>query len=147
QFALPTPGAMDLGDIRVSEFPGAGREARWIAWAASVMHFTSNSETIRRIGRELGTYASAHPHVQIIESPLLGTGAGGLDPIDAGMALKSGFEETCRTDATLFIYGQVATIMAKLRLTAIGDNALAEPPRRQEHDPIQVLFSFAHEDE
>ena len=90
-FGLRRPQEIPLGSIAVYPFPGAGKEARWIAWAASVMNFTSSADVIRNIGRELGQHANGNPVIQIIESPLLGTGVGGLDPQDAGLALKAGW--------------------------------------------------------
>lgn len=41
RYDLPRPDPLPLGSISVHPFPGAGRDSRWIAWAASVMHCTS----------------------------------------------------------------------------------------------------------
>jgi hypothetical protein len=145
---LPRPEAMELGSIAVHPFPGGGRDARWIAWAASVMHYASSAEIIARIGRALGQYANDHPEAQILESPLLGTGAGHLDPLIAGPALKDGFEEVCVTDAHLFIYGQLTTTINQLREISVPQNMARLSPRPPAAGrPIEIFFSYAHEDE
>jgi hypothetical protein len=152
QYSLPLPEPMPLGTVKVHFFPGAGRDTKWIAWAASVMHYTSSEEIIRSIGEHLGEYANTHPEVHFIESPLLGTGAGGLDALRAGLALKHGFEQTSTTDAVLFIYGQISTTISELRKAALETVATARtkpthPKVPSPTKPVEIFFSYAHEDE
>lgn len=115
RFGLPFPSEKKLGEIEVKRFPGPGKITRYIAWAASVMEYESTPEIIRSIGQHLGQYANENKEIQLIESPLLGTGAGGLDALEAGPALSDGFLASCNTDATLFIFTQHNTIIKKLR--------------------------------
>ncbi|HEX7424849.1 MAG TPA: toll/interleukin-1 receptor domain-containing protein [Terriglobales bacterium] len=118
RFKLPLPKEKELGEIEIVRFPGPGSVTRFIAWAASVMEYRSSTDIIRTIGQRLGQYANEHSELQVIECPLLGTGAGGLDARDSGPALAAGFRDMCTTDATLFVYGQQATVIEALRLAA-----------------------------
>jgi hypothetical protein len=143
RYGLDRPPEIPLGQIHVVPFPGAGRDTRHLAWAASVMNYTSTADIIRSIGSHLGAYANEHADVAILESPLLGTGRGALDPYVAGLALKEGFESTCTTDAVLFIYGQLTAVIEELRRrSAPSMAATTNTPRR----PYQVALSFAGED-
>lgn len=123
-FDLPLPPDQPLGSITVFPFPGPGSVTRYIAWAASVMAHQSTADTIGSIGRQLGSYASAHPDIRFIEAPLLGTGAGDLDEMVAGEALREGFLATCRSTATLTIFGQPSGVIRRLQKAADdGENA------------------------
>jgi hypothetical protein len=113
RFQLPLPSLLRLGEIEICPFPG--RVSRIIAWAASLEDRNSSADAIRRIGEHLGTFANENRWIQILESPLLGTGTGGLDPRIAGPALRDGFLATCTSDAMLIVYGQIATTMNNLR--------------------------------
>ena len=150
-YNLPFPKESALGSIQVYPFPGPGKDSKMIAWASSVMHFTSRVEIIEEIGFNLGQFSNKHPEVQFIESPLLGTGAGGLDPFEAGPALQMGFEKNSKTDTTLFIYSQLSTVVAKLRgLSANEKTSTAFHSLEQtmhKNQPIEIFFSYAHEDE
>jgi hypothetical protein len=113
RFQLPLPSLLSLGEIEVKRFPG--RVSRIIVWAASVNDRRSNPGAIRSIGERLGSFANENRWIQVMESPLLGTGAGGLDPLVAGQALRDGFLAKCTSDAMLIVYGQTASIMHALR--------------------------------
>lgn len=116
RFDLPLPTSKELGEIEVLRFPGSGNYTRYIAWAASVMDYTSTAEIIHKNGENIGRYANKMDgKIHLIESPLLGTGSGGLNPIDAGLALSEGFLATCKTDAILHIYCQVTDVIRTLR--------------------------------
>jgi len=147
RFGMPLPTEKSLGEIEILPFPGAGRFTRYVAWAASVMNYKSSPETIHMIGKHLAEYANQHPKIQIIESPLLGTGAGELDPIAAGNALREGFMAKCHTGAALMIYGQQATIINSLRNGSAesapeADITVRTPTPDFEYD---VALSFAGE--
>jgi hypothetical protein len=109
QIPLPTPKA--LGEIEVIPFTGPGSLSKEVAWAASVLDDKSTPQTISNVGRRLAEYANSNLKVRLLESPLLGGGAGGLDPVEAGMALRQGFLAACEVEATLVVYAyQTATI-------------------------------------
>jgi len=156
RFQLPLPSPLGPGEIEIHRFPGL--VSRIVAWAASVSDRTSSPAVIRKIGERLGAYANENRWIQILESPLLGTGAGGLDPLIAGRALADGFLSTCSTDALLIIYGHIATTMNKLRGIDEdkGRNESEDVPRIHESgiDPIgprgdahSVFISYSHRDQ
>ena len=101
---LPLPGAVTFGSIRVIPFPGSSSITKWIAYAASVSNRSSGVAAIGGIGRRLAEHVSAHPDVRVVESPLLGTGVGGLDIVEAGSSLRNGFEASAPLSVVLFIY-------------------------------------------
>lgn len=117
RFKLPGPSDKELGELEIHRFSGAGSITRYVAWAASVMEYRSSADIIRTIGQRLGEHANENKEIQLIESPLLGSGAGGLDPLLAGSALAEGFLAICTTDAILTIYAQQTTIIESLRET------------------------------
>lgn len=121
RFGLPLPPEQPLGSITVHPFPGTGTVTRYIAWAASVMAYQSTAEIVREIGQQLGQYANANTHIHFIEAPLLGTGAGELDELVAGLALREGFLATCVTDATMTIYALSSGLIRQLR-SAVNDS-------------------------
>jgi hypothetical protein len=115
RFGLPPPPEQPLGSMTVYPFPGPGTITRYIAWAASVMAYQSTAEIIGKIGRQLGQYANANTHIHFIEAPLLGTGAGELDELVAGRAVREGFLASCVTDATLTIFALSSGLIRQLR--------------------------------
>jgi len=136
---LPLPSLLPLGEIEIRRFPG--RVSRIIAWAASVKDRNSNADAIRKIGERLGTFANENRWIQVLESPLLGTGSGGLDPLIAGPALRDGFLATSNSDALLIIYGQIAATMNKLRgFVDVGKSvAAAEVPRTSDESGVDPI--------
>jgi hypothetical protein len=168
-YGLSLPSEMNLGEVdirdfplEVKRFPGQGRHYRYYAWAASVIGFESTPEIIRMIGENLGRCANENTRLQIIESPLLGAGAGNLDSLVAGPALRDGFLSTCTTDAVLIIYGQTATIIQHLRgiaaakteiaYRAPSDKSIQEqtieptPDDRRARAKNSVFISYSHKD-
>ena len=151
RFGLPLPPEQPLGRITVHRFPGPGTITRYIAWAASVMAHQSRAEIIVEIGRQIGLYANSNAHIQFIEAPLLGTGAGGLESLVAGKALREGFLEACVTDATLIIYAQPSELVNQLRSSAndlqvnspVGPQG---PPGAIRGEGLRVFLCHANED-
>ena len=113
-YRIPLPTVKSLGEIEVFPFPGPGTLTKRIAWAASVLNDSSTPEAISRIGERLGEYVNAQQEVRLIESPLLGTGAGRLEPVEAGKALRKGFRASCKVEATLIIYAYQTSIVSAL---------------------------------
>ena len=92
EFNIQYPsGKIEFGHIHVFPFSGAENIASYVAFAASVKSMKTSEEALEEIGQQLGTFASKNPSVQLISSPLLGTGAGGLSPIAAFKSLTKGF--------------------------------------------------------
>lgn len=88
---LPTRiGRIPYGRVHFRESSGAF--SGMIAYAASVDEavVASDAAAIRKIALEIVRYSRAN-QVRIVNSPLLGSGAGGLTPIDSFESLVSGF--------------------------------------------------------
>jgi hypothetical protein len=74
------------------------------SYAYSVFNDRSTSEALTEIGRALGRMTQEDSSIRVIQSPLLGTGAGWLSNDDAAKALIAGFVETCHPNALLCIF-------------------------------------------
>ena len=88
RYGLPLPGAVTFGSIQVIPFPGPSSITSWIAYAASVSNRSSVVAAIGRHREQARRAHISHPHIRVIESPLLGTGVGGLDVVEAGSSLR-----------------------------------------------------------
>ena len=122
-YGISPPGALSLGSISVRSFPGSVSITKWIAFAASVANRSSSTAVIRQIGQELGDYISVQPEIRVVESPLLGTGVGGLEVAAAGLALRDGFQTSCQVPAVLFIYCFYSDLVKQLNGTRSDTNA------------------------
>lgn len=128
-FGIPKPTEkMHLGEVRLLPLSNAEQVAPTAAYAASVKTgYGTEPEAIEQIGRTLGFYATQHRRVRLIAAPLLGTRAGGLQPMVAFEALNKGFFATSPDWATLRVYVFEAADFERLREEggAIVENALA----------------------
>jgi len=95
-FRIPEPKEpMHLGEVRLLRLSNAEQVAPTAAYAASVKTGRGTEPAaIAQIGRTLGSYAAQHRRVQLIAAPLLGSRAGGLQPMEAFEALNKGFLAT-----------------------------------------------------
>ncbi len=99
------PRPVELGGVVFEELEDANHIAQFAAFAASVHRETSLAfpEAVNRICKTLGEFAADTPAVRLLSAPLLGTGYGGLGPVECVEAMKSGFEQTAPSGATLLI--------------------------------------------
>jgi len=91
EHGLPTRvGRIPYGKVHFRE--SKYEFASTVGYAASVDYDTDRSETeaIRRIAREIVRYATEN-QIRIVNVPLLGSGAGGMTPVDSYEALESAF--------------------------------------------------------
>ena len=99
------PSQPQLGEIsELIPFKGETRITQHIVFAASVLNDYSSFEIIHRIAARLGQITQLESEIRFIETPLLGTGAGGLKTEVAGKALHQGFKSTAHPDSTLSIF-------------------------------------------
>lgn len=108
-FRLPSPKDLEsfptFGNIsNLIPFTGPKTVTRHVVFAASVLNDHSSPEIITGIGNKLGKLTLENSDIRIIESPLLGTGSGGLSTEVAGRALCDGFRSTARPDALLYVF-------------------------------------------
>lgn len=86
------------------------RESRYefaatIGYAASVddQTITSEAEAIQNISREIVSYSTEN-QIRIVNVPLLGSGAGGMTPVDSFEALRSIFSEADSITFNVFCF-------------------------------------------
>ncbi|MFZ2359058.1 MAG: CHAT domain-containing protein [Anaerolineae bacterium] len=108
-FCIPSPMEISsqprFGDISdLINFPGDQRISRYVVYAASVLNDFSSAAIIRGIAAKLGSLTQIHPEIRLIQTPLLGTGAGGLGTEVSGKALYDGFRSTAHPDSILHIF-------------------------------------------
>ncbi len=139
-YKLPQPpNQLELGEIDVVPFSGGQNIAQFVAYAASVLHNTSRSEVIYRIGRALGSFTVRESSVRAISAPLLGAGAGGLSSETVVESLRSGFLETASPNAIL-------TICVLHRL--VYDKFAKQPlPAVTPQRPLRVFISYTATDD
>lgn len=104
EYQIPHPRmGMKLGEVEFLPFEGAENIAQFVGFAASVRGNRSTVEAIREIGRCIGEFTQDHKEVIAIATPLLGAGAGGLQPEQVVSALQEGFSMTASADACMTI--------------------------------------------
>lgn len=140
-YGLTLPKEKALGEIEVLRFPGG--VTKLYVWAASVMNSQSDYATIRAIGQKLAHYANEHPSYPVIESPLLGTGRGGLDPLESGRALKEGFLEICLNNTVLNIFSQYTNTINQLNSESYESVIIANRDNKKEHISSKKRFAVA----
>lgn len=82
-----------LGEIELQEFP-QNSSFKFIAFVCTVEEYSSSYYAIQMIGRSLGEKLQDIDDVKEIATPILGTGAGKLDPYQSRNILFSAFYET-----------------------------------------------------
>lgn len=149
-FGLPIPEKhMNAGEVIFCHLNTAGNIAQVVAYAASVGgRRQDDARPIEAIGRTLGSFASENSWVQQISSPLIGTGAGGLEPEVAVESLFKGFSGTAPDDALLRVYALDDAIFAKLRAHFIEfPRSTLGVGERSASRPIRVFVSYTRTDD
>lgn len=78
--------------------------SNFYCYAYSVFNDRSSEDVLINVARALGRLTHDSPELTIVQTPLLGTGAGGLKNEIAARALLKGFSETARADSMLCIF-------------------------------------------
>lgn len=92
------------GLSEVYAFPGPKNKTKFYVFAASVLNKASSREVIESIGNGLGAITHTYDNIKNIETPLLGAGAGRLNPEVSGSALFQSFTAAAKPEARLFIF-------------------------------------------
>lgn len=103
RFDAPYPAMMPLGEVALVSAPRLPGGVHALAYAASVSANKSDIRAIRTIGIKLGRLTLENRRLRTIAAPLLGTGAGRLNPVEAYEALTEGFENAAAGTATLVV--------------------------------------------
>lgn len=82
-----------LGDVVIDKRQSRGGKCI-IAFACTVDNYKSNYASIRKVGRELAVKVKDLNEIQSIATPILGTGAGGLDPFQSMNIMHNAFFES-----------------------------------------------------
>jgi TIR domain-containing protein len=145
-FGIPTPrGRMQLGEIRFAELQRASNVAQVAAYAASVRRSSTSSETIELIGQRLGSYCAENPWLGQISCPLLGAGAGGLEPTEAASALAKGYLATAPERALLRLFVLEDTVFDRIRslfTSELGDKKPDHVDITVANRPLRVFISY-----
>jgi hypothetical protein len=103
-YKIPSaPSGLSLGEVTIFPAETQRVSTKYFGYAASVESHSTSAEAIERIGVEIGEITNRQPDIRIINVPLLGGGAGGLDHKISAMSLKRGFETSGDQKATLAI--------------------------------------------
>lgn len=98
------PTHANLGEVSyVAVSQSLNNKFKYIAYACTVHEQTSTYSTIRKVGKRLAELMPAN--IRFLASPLIGTGAGGLDPGYCYYILVKSFDESRTLDGSkLTIY-------------------------------------------
>jgi hypothetical protein len=145
-FNIPSPPKrMGLGEVAFTELRRASNIAQVAAYAASVKHNTTTLEAIERIGRSLGSYCAANSWLSQISCPLLGTGAGGLEPTEAARSLAEGYRATAPEQALLRLFVLEDAVFDRIRYLFAVELEGKEPDQIETdvaQRPIRVFISY-----
>ena len=103
---LPQVKKSQAGEIWFSEITGGYPNASIIGYAASVSSIgrivTSSKAIVSSIAKSIKSYCEVN-YVNIVNMPLLGTGAGGLSPQDSFDEIKSVFENEQNLTVNIYV--------------------------------------------
>ena len=150
-FDIPEPqNKMKPGDVLFADLGRASNIAQVAAYAASVGRFgrlkVTPSSIIEHIGQSLGSFAADNLWISQISCPLLGTGAGRMEPTEAARALSSGYLATAPDRALLrlfvledAVYDRIrGLIVSELDRTIQGESDIVAVADR----PLRVFISY-----
>jgi hypothetical protein len=98
----PPPHELALGNIQLLPLSGARLHVRYLAYAAARDGRGSSLEVVSKLGARLGDLTH-QDGIQVIASPLLGTGAGEVPLVAAVEAIVEGFRKRAIPSATLVL--------------------------------------------
>ncbi|MGX1318473.1 hypothetical protein AB7M17_001926 [Bradyrhizobium sp. USDA 377] len=109
EFDIEWPsGYSNLGDVKFELFKGASNIATYVGYATSVQAMETNTRTITKIAATVAEFVSDRVEIRDIAIPLLGAGAGCLQPAESLSALMAGFEKHPIEGkvVNIFVYGK-----------------------------------------
>ncbi len=124
------PKDATLGNVRIVQIPkSAAKEHRYVAFACSVDDYSSSYAAVRSIGIQIARQFIATTNLTsfTVACPLLGTAAGGLDPLHSYRILNSSFyEATPASKSSIKFHTLDYDIYSKLKSIDVNssDNSL-----------------------
>ncbi|MFN8469253.1 MAG: effector-associated domain EAD1-containing protein [Caldilineaceae bacterium] len=125
QFGIPGPyrgpqRAAILGQIEVYDAEPGNPVARYVCWAVTVFRTYTTLGALRTVAREAALVAESKSDIQVIATPLLGTGAGGADPMKSAAALVEGFLSAGVQSLTLRLHVWDASLAADIQRSLLS---------------------------
>jgi TIR domain len=148
-FKIPEPREeMELGDVAFVDLRRASNIAQVAAIAASVLApGGSTLQAIEQIGQKLGSYAADNSWLSQISCPLLGTGAGGLEPTEAARALAAGYFATAPERTLLRMFVLEDRVFERIRAVLVSELGRKMPEESDNFSaadrPLRVFISYA----
>jgi Effector-associated domain 1 len=120
KFGIPGPyrgadRAAELGHIEVHDLGVDHPVTRYVCWAVTVFRTYCTLGALRTVGREVALVAETKSDVQVIASPLLGTGAGNVDPEKSATAIVEGFQSAEVKGITLRLHVLDASLADRIQ--------------------------------
>jgi hypothetical protein len=161
QFNLPMPSSsMALGEVAFVETHSIEQVASQIAFAATVDGASSEYEAVKEVVISIANHCNQNPWLTDVSTPVLGTGAGGLDHKLSLISMAQAFLQHCRTDAKLNVFSLMdipedwLTILKEPRNTNNHKIAMAHIGSHQRIEtteahgkaiqPPRVFISYSH---
>jgi hypothetical protein len=136
----------NLGDVKFELFEGASNIATYVGYATSVAAMETNGEALTRIAETIASFVSDKSEIRDVAIPLLGTGAGGLDPQESLSSLMTGLQKVA-TDGKVFnIFVWSKDIFKELSRRQVKPKQVASPKSdkasKREREPLRVFISY-----
>ncbi|MFN5997426.1 MAG: TIR domain-containing protein [Paracoccaceae bacterium] len=164
QFNLPMPSSsMALGQVLFVETHSIEQVSSQIAYAATVQGAASEYDAIRDVIICIAKHCNENRWLTDVSTPILGTGAGGLDHKLSLIAMAEVFLQECKTDAKLNVYslmdipedwlsllkeprknGPVRVTKARVKFPQLIETTEAHGKAIQ---PPRVFISYSHSSE
>ena len=100
--------------------------ARYVCWAVTVFR-TYTTRGALRTGTGRALVAESKSDIQVIAAPLLGTGAGGADPMKSAAALVEGFLSAGVQGLTLRLHVRDASLADDIQRFSLHANRRRSP--------------------
>jgi hypothetical protein len=114
QLPYRTLGSLDI-EQHISQLKiRNGKKNFHVLYATCVDNNTSNYEAIKDIAKDIAKFSANNPTIRDIATPLLGTGAGGLDHAEVFQILYETFDEIANPSCHLFVYIQEELIYQRI---------------------------------
>ena len=126
---LPTRiGRIPYGKIHFRESRYEFASTIGYAGSVDVETITSQAEAIQSIAQEIVAY-SAYNQIRIVNIPLLGSGAGGMTPVDSFLALRAVFSEADSITFNVFCFTREAYRNVSAMRDVVAEELPIPPPR------------------
>ncbi len=146
-FDIPAPRTpMSAGEVRFEQLEQASQVAQCAAFAAAVETGgpRPNADLVRRVGEELGRFATKQTWVNRVSCPLLGAGAGRVDVVASFQSLRDGLRSSLgRSDVMVRLFVMDGADYRRLGGQLTPGPTIGTAPNPDAARAVRVFLSYA----